>query len=152
MKDIQASGGARSGPSVLEPPSVGNRAGEQCAAFDRVAKANVVLPGMGTAGPEVRRPVVNGRLTLLLESLLLPPRRVSVEEAELLQALAVVRHLVLVLATPLGESTSAVVDPLVAVDLPSDQFPSRVEEGHSGRISLHLVDGQDADTAVDELA
>lgn len=70
-----------------------------------------------TAGAEVHRAVVNGKRALLVEGLLLPPGWVSVEETQLLLGLSVVRHLVLVFAPLLGERTSAVVDPLVTVDL-----------------------------------
>lgn len=70
-----------------------------------------------TAGAEVHRAVVNGKRALLVEGLFLPPRRVAVEQAQLLLGLAIVGHLVLVFAPLLGESTSAVVDPLIAVDL-----------------------------------
>lgn len=70
-----------------------------------------------TAGAEVHRAVVNGKRALLVEGLLLPPRRVAVEQAQLLLGLAIMRHLVLVFAPLLGESTSTVVDPFIAIDL-----------------------------------
>lgn len=70
-----------------------------------------------TGGTDANRAVVDSQRTLLLNSLLLPPGRVSVEQAQLLLGLTIVGHLMLVLATLLGEGASAIVDPLVAVDL-----------------------------------
>jgi hypothetical protein len=49
------------------------------------------------------------------------------EESQSVLRGAVVRHLVLVLASLLGESAGAVVDPLVAVDL--DALRSRTRDG-----------------------
>ena len=70
-----------------------------------------------TTGTETDRTIIDGQRALLLDRLLLPPARVSVEQAQLLLGLSVVRHLVLVLAALLGEGAGSVVDPLVAVDL-----------------------------------
>lgn len=53
----------------------------------------------------------------LLGTLLLPPGRVPVEQAQALLRLAIGGHLVLKLAALLGEGTGAVVDPLVTVNL-----------------------------------
>lgn len=69
-----------------------------------------------TAGAEVDGAVVDGQGTLLVERLLLPPGRISVEQAKLLLGLAIMGHLVLVLAPLLGKSTGSVVDPFIAVD------------------------------------
>lgn len=71
----------------------------------------------GTAGSEADGAIVDRQRTLLVEGLLLPPRGVSVEQAQLLLGLSVVRHLVLVLAALLGKGASSVMDPLVTVDL-----------------------------------
>lgn len=49
--------------------------------------------------------------------MLLPPRGQTVEQAQLVLRHLIERHLVLILATLLGEGADALVDPLVAVDL-----------------------------------
>lgn len=69
---------------------------------------------------------------LLLDLLLHAPLQVLVERAEPLQALSVVGHLVLVFTALLGECTSAVVDPLVAVDVPLPQTPAKKERRVQG--------------------
>lgn len=54
---------------------------------------------------------------VLLSTHLLPPARISVEQAQAVLALLIAGHLVLELATLLGEGTGTIVDPLVAVNL-----------------------------------
>lgn len=54
---------------------------------------------------------------VLLSTHLLPPARISVEQAQAVLALLVAGHLVLELAALLGEGAGTIVDPLVAVNL-----------------------------------
>ena len=58
--------------------------------------------------------LVDGALFICLQ--LLPPGRIAMEETKLLLCLLVRRHLVLIFATLLGESTGSVVNPFVAID------------------------------------
>lgn len=93
----------------------------------------------GATGGDVYRAVVNAERSLLLDCLLLPPGWVAVEEAELLLRLAVMRHFVLVLTTLLGKSTSAIMDPLVAVDL----FSPGAGQGAAAAASAAVLHGAD---------
>lgn len=68
-----------------------------------------------------------------LPLLLLPPRRQPVKQPERVLRGLVLRHLVLVLASLLGEGADALVDPLVAVDLDAPLGQSGGAAGDGGR-------------------
>lgn len=71
----------------------------------------------GTASVQVDWAVIDAKVALGLEGVLLPPRRVSVEETQGLLRGLVMGHLMFVLTTLLGESTGTIVNPLITIDL-----------------------------------
>lgn len=91
------------------------------------------------AGGNVDRAVIDAQGSLLLNCLLLPPSWVAVEQAQLLLRLPIVGHFVLILASLLSKSTSAIVDPLVTVDL----FSPGAGQGATAAAATVVLDGTD---------